>query len=267
MNISVLGCGWLGLPLAKEILNKGHKVKGSTTTREKLNSLSSEGIIPYQIKLFEEGIQGDITSFLKDTDVLIIDIPPGLRKDPTENFIAKISKLKEQIERSHLNHIIFISSTSVFEDREDFPVYSEEDQPNDTSRNSEQLRGAENLLYSEKYKTSIIRFGGLFGPERHPVKYLSGRKDVKDPIAPVNLIHREDSIGLINTVIKSGLSGIFHGVNPHHPSRKDYYESTARTKNLTIPQFDYSLPSKGKIIQSVRVEKELGYIFKKSLTD
>ncbi|HSP40576.1 MAG TPA: NAD(P)-binding domain-containing protein [Gillisia sp.] len=267
MNISVLGCGWLGLPLAKELLNNGHIIKGSTTTREKLQALTAEGIIPYEIKLFEEGIQGDISSFLNEAEVLIINIPPGLRKDSTENFIAKIGRLKEKIDRSSIRHLIFVSSTSVFEDRVDMPVYTEDDEPNGTQVNSEQLRGAEKLLFSDNYKTSIIRFGGLFGPGRHPVNFLSGRENVKDPEGPINLIHRDDCIRLINTIIESGLSGIFHGVYPEHPPKEKYYTTIAKKKNLAIPQFDHSIPSNGKIIRSARVEGKLKFTFSKNLMD
>src|SRR5690606_17103488 len=118
MNISVLGCGWLGLPLAKEIINIGHFVKGSTTSREKISGLAAEGVIPYQIKLFEEGIQGDIASFLNEAEVLVIDDFPGLRQDPSTNLIAKMARLNDHIDRASLKHIIHVSSTSVFEDNE-----------------------------------------------------------------------------------------------------------------------------------------------------
>lgn len=266
MNISILGCGWLGLPLAIELIAEGHLVKGSTTSREKIAKLSAEGIIPYQIKLFEEGIQGDIASFLNDAEVLIIDIPPGLRKDPAENYIAKLGRLKDQVDKTSVQHLIFVSSTSVYEDREDFPVYTEDDDPNGTQVNSEQLKGAEKLMFSEKFRTSIIRFGGLFGPGRHPVNYLAGRKNIKDPRGPVNLIHLEDCIGLITAVIESGLSGIFHGVYPEHPSKDAYYKKISEDKNLAIPQFDHNSPSKGKIINSVRVG-ELDFTFRRNLQE
>ena len=265
MNISVLGCGWLGLPLAKDLINKGHIVKGSTTSQEKFQLLSAEGIIPYQIKLFEEGIQGDISSFLNDTEILIVNIPPGLRNDPKENFIAKIGRLKEKIDRSHIQHLIFVSSTSVFEDREDMPVYNEEDEPNGTRINSEQLIGAEKLAFSDNYKTSILRFGGLFGPGRHPVNFLSGKMNVKDPEGPVNLIHRDDCIGIINAIIESDKSGIFHGVYPEHPKKANYYKAIAKQENLALPEFSHETSSKGKIINSVRLQEELQFTFGRNL--
>ena len=89
MNISILGCGWLGFPLAKRFLDAGHSVKGSTTSQEKLVNLQKEGIISYKINLLPEGVVGDLSAFLSDTEILIIDIPPGLRKDPEADLAQK----------------------------------------------------------------------------------------------------------------------------------------------------------------------------------
>lgn len=33
-TVSILGCGWLGLPLAEQLLAEGYSVKGSTTRAE-----------------------------------------------------------------------------------------------------------------------------------------------------------------------------------------------------------------------------------------
>ena len=46
-KIAVLGCGWLGLPLAKKLHSIGHTIKGSTTTKEKLLRLESNVMIPF----------------------------------------------------------------------------------------------------------------------------------------------------------------------------------------------------------------------------
>ena len=264
MNISILGCGWLGLPLAKKMIEAGHIVKGSTTNRDKLNSLTSGGISPYIIELFEEGIQGDITSFLGNSEVLIIDIPPGLRKDPEVNFVAKIGRLKSYVEKSGIKKVLFISSTSVFEDTEDLPTYSEEDPANGTAENAKQLIAAEELLKaSEAFETSVIRFGGLIGPGRHPVNYLSGKSGLKDPEGPINLIHQEDCIGIIKAILEKEAWGeTFHGVSPEHPTRKEYYSRIAKEKGLGSMEFDEEKASKGKRIDSKKIGEELEYSFK-----
>ena len=267
MNISILGCGWLGLPLAKKLIEVGHTVNGSTTSRDKMRFLSEEGIVPYKIQVFEEGIQGDISSFLGNSEVLIIDIPPGLRKDPEVNFVAKIGRLKSYIEKYGIKKVLFVSATSVYEDGKDFPVYTEEDAPNGTAENAKQLVGAEELLKaSKKFETSVLRFGGLIGPGRHPVKYLSGKSNLKDPEAPVNLIHLEDCIGIIEAIIEKEAWGeTFHGVYPEHPTRKDYYSKAAEKKGLASMSFNEDLPSKGKRIESVNLDEILGYEFKNTI--
>ncbi|RKS55790.1 nucleoside-diphosphate-sugar epimerase [Gillisia mitskevichiae] len=264
MNISILGCGWLGLPLAKKLIEAGHIVKGSTTNRDKINLLSSEGIIPYKIQLFEEGVQGDMTSFLNESEVLIIDIPPGLRKDPEVNFVGKIERLKSYLEKARIEKVLFVSATSVYEDTEDFPEYTEEESANGNAENARQLIGAEELLKaSDRYATSIIRFGGLIGPGRHPVNYLSGKSDLQDPAGPVNLIHLDDCIGIITAILEKKAWGeTFHGVYPEHPTRKEYYSRVAKEKGLASMSFNEDSVSRGKIINSVKVDEILGYEFK-----
>ena len=267
MNISILGCGWLGLPLAKKLVEEGHVVKGSTTSREKMTQLTSKGILPYLLKLHTEGIQGDITAFLSDADVLIIDIPPGLRGDPDANFIGKIGRLQDYIKKSGVANVLFISSTSVYEDSLEIPVYTENDPANGISESAKQLRSAEELLRnSESFSASIVRFGGLFGPGRNPVNYLSGRKNIKDPKAPVNLIHLEDCIGIIIEIInKKAWGEIFNAASPEHPSKEEHYTSKARENNLPLPEFDQGHASKGKTIRSVNLKEKLDYSFRQVL--
>lgn len=267
MNISILGCGWLGLPLAKELLKEQHRVKGSVTGQEKMQHLREEGITPYLLKVLPEGVQGDLSSFLADADLLIIDIPPGLRRDPQADFLGIIDRIRIFLEKSPVEKLIFVSSTSVYKDTEDFPVYTEKDPPTGTSEAAKQLIASENILINnEHFKTTIIRFGGLFGPGRHPVKFLAGRSLVKNPKAPVNLIHQKDCLSIIKQVIEKEAWGeIFHAVYPDHPNKDDYYFRKAREKNIPAPEFDLSSPSKGKIISSEKIERELGLHLEKKI--
>ena len=64
-KIAILGCGWLGLPLATSLLSKGYEVKGSTTSESKLDVLKNAGISTFQIQLEEHQIIGTIEDFLK----------------------------------------------------------------------------------------------------------------------------------------------------------------------------------------------------------
>lgn len=263
MKISVLGCGWFGLPLAKRLIDEGHVVKGSTTSQEKMGRLQDAGIIPFRIKLFAEGIEGDLESFLSDSEVLIVNIPPGLRKDPDADFIGKIGRLLNYVEKSGVEKLIFVSSTSVFEDGKDIPIYTEESEPNGTGENSRQLISAEKqLVKSKDFETTVIRFGGLIGPGRHPVNYLSGKKQIKNPKAPVNLIHLEDCIGIILKILQKEAWGItINAVSPKHPDREHYYTEVAIQKNLALPEFENAGISRGKIVNSIYLKEQLDYDF------
>ena len=64
-NIGILGCGWLGLPLAKKLIEKGYSVNGTTTSSNKLKVLQNAGINPFTVRLSETGIEGDIEGFFQ----------------------------------------------------------------------------------------------------------------------------------------------------------------------------------------------------------
>ena len=275
-KISILGCGWLGLSLAKSLLSKGYEVKGSTTSESKLEVLKNAGISPFQIQLEEHQIIGKIEDFLKETDVLVIDIPPGLRKEVSASnemtFVNKIKTLIPFIEKSGIQKVIFVSSTSVYGDG--FPIVeiTEETKPNPDTESGKQLAITETLLQSNShFKTTVIRFGGLLGDDRHPVKFLAGRTNVENPDAPVNMIQREDCIGIIEEILKQvqhdnwEWNQTFNAVAPQHPTRKAYYHKKAEIFNLPLPTFAEDSESKGKIISSKKVETILGYSFQKEI--
>ena len=275
-KISILGCGWLGLPLAKSLLAKGYKIKGSTTSESKLEVLKDAGILPFQIQLEEYQIIGNIEDFLNETDVLIIDIPPGLRRvflsSEEMTFVNKVKTLIPFIEKSDVQKVIFVSSTSVYGDG--FPIVeiTEETQPNPDTENGKQLVIAETLLQSNShFKTTVIRFGGLLSDDRHPVKFLAGRTNVENPDAPVNMIQREDCIGIIEKSLDFARDDnwewnqTFNAVAPQHPTRKAYYHKKAEILNLPLPTFAEDSESKGKIISSKKVETILGYSFQKEI--
>jgi nucleoside-diphosphate-sugar epimerase len=263
-QISILGCGWLGLPLAKSLLEKGFLINGSTTSLEKIAVLEKPGISPFQINLFEGKIEGNLDLFLSNSDSLIIDIPPKLRGDSKENFVAKIQNIIPFIEKSSVEKVIFVSSTSVYSD--DNSIITEETKPNPDTESGRQLLEAEHLLQSNSsFQTTIVRFGGLIGEDRHPIKFLAGRKNIENPNGPINLIHQTDCIGIIEAILKQVQNDksneVFNAVAPFHPTRKDYYTQKAIELNLALPKFDESRTSIGKTILSDKVQTFLNYNF------
>jgi nucleoside-diphosphate-sugar epimerase len=262
-KISILGCGWLGLPLAKALLANGFSVKGSTTSTDKISVLENSGTQPFLVSLSANEIQGDIVGFLENSEILIIDIPPKLRGAEKENFVSKIRNVIPFIEKSAIKKVLFVSSTSVYND--DNLIITEETVPQPDTESGKQLLRAEQLLQSnEHFKTTVLRFGGLIGKDRHPVKFLAGRENLDNPDAPINLIHQKDCIGIILKIIENNSwNETFNAVAPFHPSRSAYYTQKAMDLNLALPKFNHENPSIEKIILSDKIENVLNYTFTK----
>lgn len=262
-KISILGCGWLGLPLAKVLLENDFSVNGSTTSVEKLSLLQNLGINPFLIALSEYKTDGNVTDFLENSEILILDVPPKLRGTEKENFVSKITNIIPFIEKSSINKVLFISSTSVYGDSHS--NISEETVMHPDTEAGRQLLETEQLLQSNKnFKTTILRFGGLIGEDRHPIKFLAGRENLDNPDAPVNLIHQQDCIGIILKIIENNSwNETFNAVAPSHPSRCTYYTQKAKDLNLIAPKFNHSKPSIGKTVLSKKIETVLGYTFTK----
>lgn len=266
-QISIIGCGWLGFPLAKYLLKKGYLVNGSTTTNSKLEILKNNGISPFLIELNETSISESITPFLNGSDTVIINIPPGLRKQPKKNHVKEIELIVSHLEMQNIKHVLYISSTSVYQDKSNFPVITENKLPNAISNNGKQLVSIEKMLQNNKnFKTTILRFSGLFDENRHPGKVLSERKNISNPEAPVNLIHKTDCISIISKLIEKNIwDQEFNACNPHHPIKKEYYTNYCVANNLPQPKFNTKNRNEGKYIDSSKLVQLLNYSFKTGL--
>ena len=234
--MGILGCGWLGLPLARHFIEKGHKVSGSTTALEKMEVLKSHGINPYLINLTERKVEGQIETFLSGIDLLIINVPPKLIKNPAADYVKKMQLLHHEIKQSEVSYILFVSSTSVYGDQEG--QITEKTPPRPSSESGKQLLASEGLFMEDSTKTTIVRFGGLIGPDRHPIHHLSGKTGLTNGDELINLIHLNDCIHIMETIIENDYwMEVFNGVYPYHPKKKDYYVKEAVRRNLIPPSY------------------------------
>lgn len=243
-KISILGIGWLGKSLALSLLEKGYSVKGSTTTPEKIEELNSLGI---------EGHLVDISSkeshaaFL-DSDVLLIMITS---KD-TEAF----QNLIQQIEKSSIQNVLFVSSTSVY------PMSNSVVNEDHETLNTPLFQIEELFRNNTNFDATILRFAGLFGGQRHPSNWFRGGRTIPRPEGYVNFIHQEDCIGIIEQIIEQDAwNTTFNGCCNDHPTRREFYTYVKKSRGVEAPTFDEESENNYKIIGSQKVQEVLDYTF------
>jgi nucleoside-diphosphate-sugar epimerase len=259
MVVSILGCGWYGKALAADLLKKGTIVNGSATSPEKLEVLGSLGILPC-LAIFDSTENTVDPGFFK-CDVLIISIPPRLRAGEGGEYLAKIRQVINACIRYGVKKIIYISSTGVYGEHNH--EVNELDDPKPDTAAGLILFEAEQLFRNETFfKTTIIRFGGLIGRGRHPGRFFAGKTNVPNGLAPVNLIHQDDCVGITTAIIDQDTFGyLFNGCSPDHPAKAAYYRGMAEKANLPAPQFINELIN-WKIVNSNNVPGILKYEFK-----
>lgn len=259
-QISILGCGWLGLPLAEALVDRQYTVKGSTTKKEKLGTLSAKGISPYLFHATREGLEKNKTFF--NTDLLYINIPPGRRRENVnEIYPNEIERIIKTAADGEVKRIVFISSTGVYPNNNQV-VTEQTLTPSASSGSSDALLRAEALVKNCNIDWTIIRMAGLAGPNREPGKWFTGKKDIPNGLAPVNMIHLEDAVGISIKVIENrqSIGQIYNACSDRHPTKIEFYQAQAAKLNLDKPQFVKELRDY-KIVKNDKIKKAFNYLF------
>ncbi|WP_293788961.1 NAD-binding protein [uncultured Pedobacter sp.] len=257
-TVSILGCGWFGLALAKKLVGLNYMVKGSTTSQDKLAILQSEHIQPFLVNFTAESIVTDAAFF--EADVLFICIPPKRNSAELLDYPKKINSILAAAE-NRSKHVVLISSTSVYADENKTVNENSETIP-DTDSGKFVL--AAEILFKELFpeKATVIRFAGLIGPERNPGRFFAGKTNIPNGLAPVNLIHQTDAVGLaIKLLEKQAFGQTYNACSPNHPAKMDFYAEAAKALGLVIPEF-IEEKKNWKIVESLNVPKYLDYEFK-----
>lgn len=260
-SIGILGCGWLGLPLAVYLQNKGYTIRGSVTSDEGLPKLHENHIDGFVVRLHENGVSGNALGFLKGISTLIIAIPPGFRKNVDDSYFHKMKAFWHELNASDVKHVLFISSTSVFGGHQTH--ITDLTQPEPDTLSGEKLAEVERFVLSQTQKTTVFRLGGLFGPNRHPITFLAGRTQVAQPFGKIHFIHLNDIQEIVEKWLKiQPTQRVFNICHPELPSRIAYYTTTAKQRQLTPPTFDENDRTLGKSIYPDGVLTILQHRFK-----
>ena len=257
-SVAILGCGWLGTQLAQTLLKEGYAVFGSTTSEDKLESLSAMGIRPVVVELpLADGPDGESVELSADQKAfwaaqqLLINIPPGRSSTASRDYPVAVLSAVLQYRRSRPDgRILFCSSTGIYDElkgrvNEQSPIPGEDERVR-------MLAMAEYQVQVQSQRPwKIFRLAGLYGPGRHPGRYLAGRKHIADGDAPINLVSSERVIARLLHYLDQPFwtSGIENVVDPEHPSRRDYYTAFAKTHGLPLPEFESG--GQGKLVESL----------------
>jgi nucleoside-diphosphate-sugar epimerase len=254
-----MGGGWLGLAVAEKAMERNHSIKVSTTHKEKSTLLKKKGFDAAVVEVSEFDINGE-NDFFNDVKLLIISIPPGLRKNPNRNYIAVIEQIINKIELTGIEKVIFTSSTSVYGNQAE--TITEESELLGTTEAARQIIAVEKkLLEHKQFESCILRLGGLVGPNRHPIFTLSGKKNIPNPLSPINFIHQQDAVSIILHIIENWQGNqAYNAVTPFHPTRINYYSEMAKIAALEAPAFEKSGIVRG-IVSANKVRKDLNFKF------
>lgn len=261
-SVSIVGLGWLGLPLARHLKNLGWEVKGSKRTHDGVEQMRLIRLETYYLELTPDlNIDPDDLTALLSVDSLVINIPPSQYFFDLQHYVQGVKNLVNEALLHGIQHIIFISSTSVFPDISGY--FDEDCKPEPVSDIGKALVEIEQWLFELKdIDCDIIRFAGLVGADRHPVYSLSGKQDLAAGNTEVNLVHLDDCARAIQLLLETpSYQRLYHLSAPHHPTRQEYYTESAEKLGLIPPHFICSPQDPKRIILGNKICRELEFVY------
>lgn len=260
-SVGIIGCGWLGKPLAASLLEQGISVLATSSQQANVDKLNQQGITAQQLLLpanTEELNQHEIFA----QQCLVIAITPQFKKGQTD-YAKKVEQLVDAAtQRGVVQRIILLSSTAIYQGLEGL-VDENANLSLGSMGKAQVLNRAEKAVLNFNRTGSVLRLAGLVGPDRHPGKFLKAKRTLTNSTAPVNLIHQQDAVGLIMALLTiESPQGVFNGVSDTHVTKALYYQTAAKSLGLELPTFsaDSTLDST-RIVCGDKAKKHLDYSF------
>ena len=233
----VVGCGYLGLRVARLWRHAGDRVYAVTRSAERARSLAAEGLDP---------IIGDVTAPAALPDLPAIDTlfwAVGFDRASGASYrdvhVAGLGRVLDAIPGAP--RVVFASSTGVW-GTEDGSVVDETTPAHPTREAGRVLLEAESLLHTRTGdRGTALRFAGLYGPDRLPrlEDLKAGRPIAADPDSWLNLVHMDDAARIVVAVAAAPHARRLYVVSDGHPvRRRDWYAHLATRTGSPPPTFD-----------------------------
>lgn len=235
MKIAIIGCGWVGIRLAKYLTDRNHYVIATTTSLNKVAELKK---IAAEVHVLDFSKQSD-AEFLNTADIAIFSMPVS-RDSWHEGF----QQLKTVFRKT-----LFFSSTGIYP--QENGIYIENEKDNLRA----DILASEELVRKKYPETVILRFGGLMGDERSLTNFFS-HKTPTHPEKKVNYIHYEDILAIVELFLTAEPAHkTYNIVAPEHPTIADIL--TIKTEDKAHPTEENS----DRIISTGLFIKEFNYTF------
>jgi nucleoside-diphosphate-sugar epimerase len=243
-NIAILGCGYVGSALADCWQEQGHFVTGTTTSRERVTSLSK--IVSNAVLMKGDDLAA-VNSLLEGQDTLVVSVAPtGNEATYETTYITTTKNLVKALNQApNVKQIIYLSSCSVYGDRQGEWV-DETAQIDLLEHKSQVLYESERIILqaaNDRQKVCVLRLGGIYGPNRELVSMFGGLAGMTMPGKGdrfINWIHRDDIVGAIEFSRLNELNGIYNLVDDSQLTVKEQVKRVCSRYNLPPVLWDSS---------------------------
>jgi len=251
MQISIFGGGWIGNPLARNLALLGY---GVIVTKSSIRRIeNAENLVELDWKA-EENLPSEHWKFLCASAIQIWAIPPRRKQHSPDFYLSILKDWINNIDLMKVKKIIFLSSTSVYQNHNDWVNESSD------LDESSLITQAEKIINQAPCPSIVLRLGGLMGEERYVANYFSG-KIMDGGECPVNYVHQKDVLAILEQVIQEIDSGIYNVVAPEHPSKKAVGDADCERRNLPKAIWNPGECPTFKMVSSEKLINELGYEF------
>jgi nucleoside-diphosphate-sugar epimerase len=244
MRTLIIGCGYLGLRVARHWIAAGHHVSAVTRSQERVEKLRTAGIEP----IVADVMSRESLRALPSADVLLYAV--GYDRHAGHGRRAVYVDGLENVLREaagRVGRLVYISSTSVYGQTNGEWVNEESpcDPQNDNGR---ACLDAEQVVWRHfssndagPKPANVLRLSGLYGPGRLIARVeslLSGEPIGGNPDAWLNLIHVEDAAQAVVACAERGTPRVTYLISDDRPAtRREYYTRLAELVGAPPPVF------------------------------
>ena len=228
----IIGCGYLGSRVADLWLERGYRV--AALTRNRADQLRAWGIEPLVGDILQPG-----TVALEAATVLYaVGLDRTAGKSFREIYIDGLRNVLDSLPTPE--RFIYVSSTSVYGQTDESIV--DESSPTDPAEeNGKVVLEAERLLRSKIPGAIILRFAGIYGPDRILRRRAieKGEPLVGDAQKWLNLIHVEDGARAVLAAEAHAKAGETYLIADDEPvRRRDFYRVVAELLHAPTARFE-----------------------------